>query len=253
MDKKKITAIVLGTVIIIGGALVGYKVTSKNTKPTAAVKTEQKAVKATTKNANQANIPTNEIPVAQRGLNNYKEEVQDINGEKVKVMSGTYSYDPKTQYYWLGGKQISKPNYANCITPADKSITGPNLVTTEKQENVIIMMLGNRPDTNGTNIYEIIKYTGPYNEIGDFPNDPHNKYQIFAGKVVSADESGITLDDGKKYDVKNAPFIQMMNESRDSKNFLKKYDSKDFPKGTIVRIVFRNGSINTVSRYCILK
>ena len=246
--------------IIVSMLMVSIMFVGCGTKTTPVVKAAAVPVKAsqTTPKISQEGIDISLIPVPQRGLSDYKEETQDINGSKVKVMTGTFSYDAKTGYYWLGGKQIGTPGYLHCISTSDKSIS--KLARKEKVANVTIMRLGTSSGINTTKLYEIIDYTGPYSAPLIIPREPSNKYIQYYGKVVTANKTSLTLDDGKVYDTTNVPFIQMMNADRgatasDSKNngFLKSYNLNDFPKGTVVIITYQNGNIYNIARYCVLK
>ena len=255
MNKKKIIGIIIGIIIVLIGVITINYMINKNkiTKPTNIVANNIKGISKVSKSS----IDINLIPVEQQKIKNYKEETQNINGNKIKVMTGTYSFDPKTGYSWLGGKKIPTPQFTNCISSSDKSLF--NLSRKENAKDVIIMILGKNMQPNILLSYEIIQYAGPYSASSNRPEDS-NKYIQDFGKVVSSDNTGITLDNGKKYNISEAPFIQMMNNDRGlTKNegitnkFLKSYDSKDFPKNTIVSITFKNGKINNVDRFCIIK
>ena len=255
MNKKKIAAAIISIFIIGMGIITANYIFNKN-KENKLVSTPIKTVKTEPK-ISQAGIDINLIPVEQRGLSNYKEEIQNINGQEFKVMTGTYSRDINTGYSWLGGKQISPPQFSNCISTSDKSAF--NLSKKQNAKNVTIMVLGKNAEYNASTCYEIIQYSGPYSASANISGNS-NKYTQNFGKVLLSDSTGITLDDGKKYNISKAPFIQMMNNDRAktrednlSNKFLKSYDSKDFPKNTVVIITYKNNALYSVGRFCIIK
>lgn len=112
----------------------------------------------------------------------------------------------------------------------------------KKLENVTVMKMG--ADDLSSDKYALINYTKPYSYDGE-------KWHYEVCKVVKADNTGITADSGKKYNVKDIGNT-VMTELDIGKN-LRKYNPNNFPKDTLIEVICEKGRPYQIDRYCVIK
>lgn len=251
--SKKIISIILGLTLTISGAAFAGCNKKDDSKATNKITVEGKKAKEDKKaesTKNEINDPTSPkyVHKEQQNVKDYKEETQTIGNNKTKVFKGTFTFDDNV--VWLGGKKfgfmgpdivVMRVFDSSIKNEYEASISGPT-EKLRKLENVIVMKMG--ADDLASNQYALINYTKPYNYDGE-------KWHYEVSKVVKADATGITVDNGKKYNAKDIGDT-LMTELDSGKN-VRKYDPNNFPKGTLIEVICENGNPYQINRYCIIK
>lgn len=245
--SKKVISIILGLTLTISGAALAGCNKKDDSKASSKINVEGKKAKAEDKDEINDITSPKYVPKEQQNVKDYKEEVQTIGDSKVKVFKGTFTNDDNV--FWIGGKKLDGNGSAGVMEIFDSSIKNAYEASVnepteklKKLENVIVMKMG--ADDLSSDKYALINYTKPYSY-----ND--EDWRIEVCKVVKADNTGITADSGKKYNVQDIGSTLMTE--LDSDKDVKKYDPNNFPTDTLIKVICEKGEPYQINRYCIIK
>lgn len=251
--NKKIISLILGlTLVISGTTLTGCNKKGNNKSSDNKISVQGKKAKENKTSKDEINDPTSPkyVPKEQQNVKDYKEEIQTIGNNKITVFKGTFTDD--NNVFWIGGKKLDGKGSADVMRIIDSSVKNAYEASVNepteklrKLKNVTVMKMGT--DDLGSNQYALINYTKPYSY-----NEGKAHYEIC--KVVKADNEGILADNGKKYYAKDIELGTVMTEvNGDDGKDVKKYNSSDFPKNTLIYVIYVDGKLYQIDRYCIVK
>lgn len=251
--SKKVISIILGlTLTISGAAFAGCNKKDDSKSASNKITVEGKKAKENKKaesTKDEINDPTSlkYVPKEQQNVKDYKEETQTIGNNKIKVFKGTFTNADNV--FWIGGKKLDGHGSADVMHIFDSSIKNAYEASVnepteklKKLENVTVMKMGTS-DLGGSQ-YALINYTKPYSYDGE-------RFHIEVCKVVKSDNTGITADNGKKYNAKDIGSTVMTE--LDSGNDGRKYNPNNFPTDTLIKVICEKGEPYQVNRYCVIK
>lgn len=186
------------------------------------------------------------MPEEQKKLTNgYKKEIQNINGKEITIWKGDFTGNPYDNGVpWMGGKRLDFFDKTFDREGIQKNkYNEPERVWKDKLvKNAILMHTFDRTDT-----YTLIDYSEPFHTKNVINNNTIIKLY---GIVSYADDSGIKLDDGKYYAIKNDCVLLIENLSQTSGIA---FNPSDFPKNALVCITYFNDEIISITRFCIIQ
>ncbi|ACA46988.1 transcriptional regulator [Clostridium botulinum] len=243
MNKKKITAIIIACVVIVGGIAVGLN-KSKDTK---AIENTQEKV---------GENKENEKP---------SKEIQKIYKSDITVYKGNAKVDytkDKTVIHVNNEKILEVAHKEGFVTetiisPGKETISSKENMDlnvqflTAKNQKVFKNMYAFKQKMGDKYKYIFIDYKKPFtitnNEI-----DPNVKLSMTYAKVVSADENGIKLDNGQYFNIKKDNISLSFESPVELYEGATDYSAKYYPKNTLVKISKENDKIKDIQKIAVL-
>ncbi|ACA57310.1 transcriptional regulator [Clostridium botulinum] len=243
MNKKKITAIIIACVVIVGGIAVGLN-KSKDTK---AVQNTQEKVEENKENKKPSKeiqkIYKNDITVYKGNAKvDYTKDKTVIHVNNEKMLEATHKEGFVTETIISPGKETisSKENM-------DLNVQ----FLTAKNQKVFKDMYAFKQKMGDKYKYIFIDYKKPFiitnNEI-----DPNVKLSMTYAKVVSADENGIKLDNGQYFNIKKDNISLSFESPVELYEGATDYSAKYYPKNTLVKISKENDKIKDIQKIAVL-
>ncbi|WP_434284664.1 transcriptional regulator [Clostridium botulinum] len=248
MNKKKVTAIIIACVVIVGGIAIGVN-KSKDTKP---VKNTQEKVVENKENQKPSkqtqNLYKDDITVYKGDAKvDYTKEktVIHINNEKILDVANTEILTAQT-IFSPGQEKISGKEYMDLNV---------QFLTAKNQKVFKDVYAFKQKSTLGGSdyMYFFIKYKGPF-AVEDKVKSSNTVCTTTYAKVVSADENGIKLDNGQYLNIKKDSIpLSFVNERLDqSYDGASYYTPKHYPKNTLVKISKENNEIKGIQKIAVL-
>ncbi|AUM93698.1 TPA: transcriptional regulator [Clostridium botulinum] len=243
MNKKKITAIIVACVVIVGGIAVGLN-KSKDTKTVQ--NTQEKVVenKENEKPSKQTqNLYKDDITVYKGDARvDYTKDKTVIHVNNEKMLEATHKEGFVTETIISPGKETisSKENM-------DLNVQ----FLTAKNQKVFKDMYVFKQKMGDKYKYIFIDYKKPFtitnNEI-----DPNVKLSMTYAKVVSADENGIKLDNGQYFNIKKDNISLSFENPVELYEGATDYSAKYYPKDTLVKVSKENDKIKDIQKIAVL-
>ncbi|OPD18579.1 transcriptional regulator [Clostridium botulinum] len=243
MSKKKIAAIIVACVIIVGGIAVGLN-KSKDTK---AVQNTQKKVEENKENQKPSkqtqNLYKNDITV-------YKGDAKvDCTKEKTVIHIGNEKILEATNKEGFVTETIISPGKETISSKENMDLNVQFL--TAKNQKVFKDMYAFKQKMGDKYKYIFIDYKKPFtitnNEI-----DPNVKLSMTYAKVVSADENGIKLDNGQYFNIKKDNISLSFENPVELYEGSTDYSAKYYPKDTLVKVSKENDKIKDIQKIAVL-
>ncbi|NFA60071.1 transcriptional regulator [Clostridium botulinum] len=243
MNKKKITAIIIACVVIVGGIAVGLN----KFKDTKAVQNTQEKVEENKENQKPSKqtqkIYKNDITVYKGDAKvDYIKEKTTIHVNNEKMLEATHKEGFVTEIIISPDKEIisSKENM-------DLNVQ----FLTAKNQKVFKNMYAFKQKKGDKYRYIFINYKRPFtitnNEI-----DPNIKLSMTYAKVVSADENGIKLDNGQYFNIKKDNISLSFENPVELYEGATDYSPKHYPKNTLIKISKENDKIKDIQKIVVL-
>ncbi|KEI94259.1 regulatory protein VanR (plasmid) [Clostridium botulinum A2B7 92] len=248
MNKKKITAIIIACVVIVGGIAVGLN-KSKDTK---AVQNTQKKVVENKENQKPSkqtqNLYKDDITV-------YKGDAKvDYSKEKTVIHIGNEKILDVTNTEILTAQTIFSPNKEKISGKEYMDLNMEFLTGKSKETYKNIYAFKQKSTLGGSDyMYFFIKYKGPF-AVEDKVKSSNTVCTTTYAKVVSADENGIKLDNGQYFNIKKDSIpLSFVNERLDqSYDGASYYTTKYYPQNTLVKISKENNEIKGIQKIAVL-
>ncbi|KEI94045.1 regulatory protein VanR (plasmid) [Clostridium botulinum A2B7 92] len=258
MNKKKIIAIIIACVVIVGGIAVGLnssKATSVAKKPTQNPKPtqeEQLYKKEINKN------PTIQKQTINKGaLNIYKGAAKvDYTDERTVIYIGTEKLlDVSNKDLFVAETIISPSNGKSKITGSEEMNLNEKFLTGKTKYKSMYAFKQKATLGGIDNMYFFINYKAPFtveNKVKD-KEHPATCLTTYA-KVVSSDGNGIKLDNGQYYNLKKGDILlSFVNEDLNVAYDGTCFDlEKCFPKNTLVKIYKENNELKDIQKIAVL-
>ncbi|BDB03626.1 transcriptional regulator [Clostridium botulinum] len=243
MNKKKITAIIVACVVIVGGIAVGLN-KSKDTKTVQNTQEKVEENKENEKPSKQTqNLYKNDITVYKGNAKvDYTKDKTVIHVNNEKMLEATHKEGFVTETIISPGKETisSKENM-------DLNVQ----FLTAKNQKVFKDMYAFKQKMGDKYKYIFIDYKKPFtitnNEI-----DPNVKLSMTYAKVVSADENGIKLDNGQYFNIKKDNISLSFESPVELYEGATDYSAKYYPKNTLVKISKENDKIKDIQKIAVL-
>ncbi|KEI84154.1 regulatory protein VanR (plasmid) [Clostridium botulinum B2 433] len=243
MNKKKITAIVIACVVIVGGIAVGLN-KSKDTK---AVQNTQKKVeenKETQKPSKQTqNLYKNDITVYKGDAKvDYTKDktVIHVNNEKILEVAHKEGFVTET---------IISPGKETISSKENMDLNVQFL--TAKNQKIFKNMYAFKQKIGDKYRYTFIDYKKPFTVTND-EIDPNVKLSMSYAKVVSSDENGIELDNGQYLNIKKDNISLSFESPVELYEGATDYSAKYYPKNTLVKVSKENDKIKDIQKIAVL-
>ncbi|APQ78770.1 transcriptional regulator [Clostridium botulinum] len=250
MNKKKIAAIIIACVVIVGGIAVGLN-KSKDTK---AVQNTQEKVEENKENEKPSkqtqNLYKNDITV-------YKGDAKvDYTKEKTVIHIGNEKMlDVSNKDLFVAETIISPSNGKSKITGSEEMDLNEKFLTGKTKYKSVYAFKQKATLGGIDNMYFFINYKTPFtveNKVKD-KEHPATCLTTYA-KVVSSDGNGIKLDNGQYYNLKKGDILlsfvnEDLNVAYDGTCFDLK---KCFPKNTLVKIYKENNELKDIQKIAVL-
>ncbi|APF25168.1 MULTISPECIES: transcriptional regulator [Clostridium] len=243
MNKKKITAIIVACVVIVGGIAVGLN-KSKDTKTVQNTQEKVEENKENEKPSKQTqNLYKNDITVYKGNAKvDYTKDKTVIHVNNEKMLEATHKEGFVTETIISPGKETisSKENM-------DLNVQ----FLTAKNQKVFKDMYAFKQKMGDKYKYIFIDYKKPFtitnNEI-----DPNVKLSMTYAKVVSADENGIKLDNGQYLNIKKDNISLSFESPVELYEGATGYSAKYYPKDTLVKVSKENDKIKDIQKIAVL-
>ncbi|APH15127.1 hypothetical protein NPD5_3891 [Clostridium sporogenes] len=243
MNKKKITAIIVACVVIVGGIAVGLN-KSKDTKTVQNTQEKVEENKENEKPSKQTqNLYKNDITVYKGNAKvDYTKDKTVIHVNNEKMLEATHKEGFVTETIISPGKETisSKENM-------DLNVQ----FLTAKNQKVFKDMYAFKQKMGDKYKYIFIDYKKPFtitnNEI-----DPNVKLSMTYAKVVSADEDGIKLDNGQYFNIKKDNISLSFENPVELYEGATDYSAKYYPKDTLVKVSKENDKIKDIQKIAVL-
>ncbi|MBE1304179.1 transcriptional regulator [Clostridium botulinum] len=243
MNKKKITAIVIACVVIVGGIAVGLN-KSKDTK---AVQNTQEKVEENKENEKPS------------------KEIQKIYKSDITVYKGNAKVDyakDKTVIHVNNEKMLEATHKEGFVTetiisPGKETISSKENMDlnvqflTAKNQKIFKNMYAFKQKIGDKYRYTFIDYKKPFTVTND-EIDPNVKLSMSYAKVVSSDENGIKLDNGQYLNIKKDNISLSFESPVELYEGATDYSAKYYPKNTLVKVSKENDKIKDIQKIAVL-
>ncbi|APH22566.1 transcriptional regulator [Clostridium botulinum] len=243
MNKKKITAIIVACVVIVGGIAVGLN----KSKDTRAVQNTQEKVEENTENQKPSkqtqNLYKNDITVYKGDAKvDYTKEKTVIHINNEKMLEATHKEGFVTETIISPGKETisSKENM-------DLNVQ----FLTAKNQKIFKNMYAFKQKIGDKYRYTFIDYKKPFTVTND-EIDPNVKLSMSYAKVVSSDENGIKLDNGQYLNIKKDNISLSFESPVELYEGATDYSAKYYPKNTLVKVSKENDKIKDIQKIAVL-
>ncbi|BAO05142.1 transcriptional regulator [Clostridium sporogenes] len=243
MNRKKITAIIIACVVIVGGIAVGLN-KSKDTK---AVQNTQEKVEENKENKK----PSKEIQkIYKNDITVYKGEARvDYTKDKTVIHVNNEKMLEATHKEGFVTETIISPGKETISSKENMDLNVQFL--TAKNQKVFKDMYAFKQKMGDKYKYIFIDYKKPFtitnNEI-----DPNVKLSMTYAKVVSADENGIKLDNGQYFNIKKDNISLSFENPVELYEGATDYSAKYYPKDTLVKVSKENDKIKDIQKIAVL-
>ncbi|WP_407301523.1 transcriptional regulator [Clostridium botulinum] len=243
MNKKKITAIIIACVVIVGGIAVGLN-KSKDTK---AVQNTQEKVEENKENKKPS------------------KEIQKIYKSDITVYKGNAKVDyakDKTVIHVNNEKMLEATHKEGFVTetiisPGKETISSKENMDlnvqflTAKNQKIFENMYAFKQKIGDKYRYTFIDYKKPFTVTND-EIDPNVKLSMSYAKVVSSDENGIKLDNGQYLNIKKDNISLSFESPVELYEGATDYSAKYYPKNTLVKVSKENNKIKDIQKIAVL-
>nr|WP_032072385.1 hypothetical protein [Clostridium botulinum]BAP25635.1 hypothetical protein [Clostridium botulinum] len=243
MNKKKITAIIIACVVIVGGIAAGLN-KSKDTK---AVQNTQEKVEENKENEKPSkqtqNLYKNDITVYKGNAKvDYTKDKTVIHVNNEKMLEATHKEGFVTETIISPGKETisSKENM-------DLNVQ----FLTAKNQKIFKNMYAFKQKIGDKYRYTFIDYKKPFTVTND-EIDPNVKLSMSYAKVVSSDENGIKLDNGQYLNIKKDNISLSFESPVELYEGATDYSAKYYPKNTLVKVSKENDKIKDIQKIAVL-
>ncbi|WP_434284624.1 transcriptional regulator [Clostridium botulinum] len=243
MNKKKITAIIVACVVIVGGIAVGLN-KSKDIK---AVQNTQEKVEENKENEKPS------------------KEIQKIYKSDITVYKGNAKVDytkDKTVIHVNNEKILEVAHKEGFVTetiisPGKETISSKENMDlnvqflTAKNQKIFKNMYAFKQKIGDKYRYTFIDYKKPFTVTND-EIDPNVKLSMSYAKVVSSDENGIKLDNGQYLNIKKDNISLSFESPVELYEGATDYSAKYYPKNTLVKVSKENDKIKDIQKIAVL-